>query len=228
MTIPNSADAHNQAPFRYDRSTVRALKRAISPERFGTYLKLAAGDRHQALQLYARNAAVGAAFHGPLQSLEVTLRNAIDEAMAAAYRSFWFDSPVLMDAERKSIVRASESLRREGKPRTSGDVIATVSLGFWVALLNKRYDATLWRTVLHECFDPTPARARLHSQLDSLRRLRNRIAHHEPILERNLRKDHDHILHILGLLSPPTVRWVEHHSRVLEVLAQPSRRLANF
>ena len=79
-----------------------------------------------------------------------------------------------------------------------------------------------------QCFNPRQDRRRVHDQLNRLRRLRNRIVHHEPILHWNLQADHDLILGLLGLLSPETKTWVEHHSRVLEVLALPVHRVDFF
>lgn len=228
MTIPNGHRARNPRPFRYDQPAVRALRRALSPERYATYLGLASGDRHQAFQLYVRNAALGSAFHGPLQTLEVTLRNAVHDAMTRAHNKFWFDSPLIRDPERESIDKATKSLRREGKPRTPGDVVAAVNLGFWVALFKRKYDTTLWRTVLYRSFDPRPPRPDLHQQLDRLRTLRNRIVHHEPILQRDLHADQDGIMWVLHMLSPETAAWVEHHSRVREELARSSHTIGRF
>ena len=228
MTIPSSPVESNQAPFRYSRSTIGALRRSISSPRFATYLRLASGDRHQALQLYTRNAAVGAAFHGPLQALEVTLRNAVHDIMAATHSSFWFDGPLLKGPEREAIAKATRSLRRGHKVRTPEDIVAALNFGFWVALFKRTYDTTLWRTVLYCSFEPTPPRPELHQQLDRLRTLRNRIVHHEPILQRDLHADHDGILWMLDMLSPATAAWVKHHSRVREELARSSRAIGRF
>ena len=229
MTIPpEQASSTSCSPFRYDGATIRALSATISKERFATYLRIGRGDRRRALQLYAYNAALGSAFHGPLQALEVTLRNAVHDAMTASHNGFWFDGPLIRDAEREAIDKATKSLQREGKPRTPGDVVAALNLGFWVALFKRKYDATLWRTVLHQSFNPTPSRFDLHEQLGRLRTLRNRIVHHEPILQRNLHADHNGILWVLNMLSAETATWVEYHSRVQEELARSSHTIVRF
>ena len=148
--------------------------------------------------------------------------------MTAAHNEFWFDSPLIRDPERETVDKATKSLRREGKTRTPGDVVAAVNLGFWVALFKKKYDTTLWRTELHRSFNPTPSRFDLHQQLDRLRTLRNRIVHHEPILQRDLHADHDGILWALNMLSPETAAWVEYHSRVRDELARSSHTIGRF
>ena len=228
MTIPPSQASHTPRPFPYDGATMRALCDAISKERFATYLRLANGDRRRALQLYTRNAALGAAFYGPLQALEVTLRNGVHHEMTSAHGTFWFDSRLLRRPQAEAVGMAKKELDWNRGPQLPGRVVAELSLGFWVALFARGCESDLWRPTLHRCFTPTPARNKLHRQLNDLRRLRNRIAHQEPILHRNLQADHGAILRVLGMLSPDMKAWVGHHSRVLDVLAQPAHRIDRF
>ena len=229
MTIPPSPVRRaTPGPFRYDGATMRKLVAAISKERFATYLQLAGGDRRRALQLYAHNAALGSAFHWPIQALEVTLRNAANDAMTMEDGIYWFDDPQLEQPQRDAVMAAKDKLDWEAGSQSPGRVVAELSLGFWVALFAKCYEETLWRTVLYRCFDPTPARRQLHKQLNGVRRLRNRVAHHEPILPRNLQADYETIMWVLNMLSPETAAWVEHHSRVREELARSSRSIGRF
>jgi len=68
--------------FSYTDDLLDELEASLSRERLGTYLDAAGGDRKGAIELYAWNTAVSAAFYGPLQGLEVTLRNAIHRRLA--------------------------------------------------------------------------------------------------------------------------------------------------
>ena len=61
------------------------LVAALSPERMSTYQRAVRGDREKALRLYTWNTAISAAFYGPLQGLEVTLRNAMHRQLAGCY-----------------------------------------------------------------------------------------------------------------------------------------------
>ena len=54
--------------------------------------------------------------------------------------------------------------------------------------------------------------------LNALRTVRNRIAHHEPVFARDLARDHERIVEVVGWITPGTRRWVEHHSRVPAIL----------
>ena len=58
------------------------------------------------------------------------------------------------------------------------------------------------------------ARRQAYGPLNDLRKLRNRIAHHEPIFARRLLEDHQRILDVTGWFSPPARTWIERHSRV--------------
>ena len=228
MTIPPSQPTRKDGTYPYNEDTTAALRRAISEERFATYLVLADDDASRALQLYARNIALGSAFHGPLQALEVTLRNAAHDNLTQEYGQSWFDTAPLADPQQKAIKKAKQSLQREPKPQSSGRVIAALNLGFWVALFARKYDATLWRSALHQCFGAGPSRGNVHDSLNRLRTLRNRVVHHEPILQRDLRADHRWIVWLLERLSPETASWVAHHSRVPDILDLSSPRMRRF
>ncbi|MFC4060299.1 hypothetical protein ACFOWE_18505 [Planomonospora corallina] len=66
---------------------------------------------------------------------------------------------------------------------------------------------------------PRPT-ARAPQDLYHLRKLRNRIAHYEPIHQRHLTADHTKLLRILSHISPETTDWVRANDRVPEVLAR--------
>lgn len=210
----------------YDGSSIARLQDTLSAERLSTYLRLASGDRERAMRIYTQNVALGSALYGPLQVLEVALRNAVNDVLSERYGGSWYNEPRLLKrVESEAARRATEKVQ---KKLTTGRVVAELNFGFWVALFARGYDATLWRTHLHDLFTPKPNRRNLHGQLNRLRSLRNRVAHHEPILQRDLRTDYEKIIWILGMLSPDAASWTEHHSRVLEVLAMNYDHISRF
>ena len=227
LTVASPAVAHQ--PFVYSDAMMHGLVSTITSERFATYLR-SAGDELSAIQLYAWNAAVSAAFYGPLQTLEVTLRNAVHHVMAANHGPFWFDQGrLLRNFEANAVSKAKERIQRLGVQFTPGRVVAELSFGFWVALFANVYDTSLWRADLHRIFRPrVKERQNLHGSLDRLRTLRNRVAHHEPIFHRNLSDDYSRIRDILGLLSASSLDWLDHHSRVLDVLGTQPKNTVSF
>ncbi|HEX9835947.1 MAG TPA: IS256 family transposase [Alphaproteobacteria bacterium] len=98
-----------------------------------------------------------------------------------------------------------------------------LSFGFCVAMLGPRYDASLWRPALRHAFPHRPKsveRKPIQKTLNSIRRLRNRVAHDEPILDRNLIADHNDIIQLVSWICPETANWVLTHSRALDVIAK--------
>ncbi|GAA0589900.1 Abi family protein [Caenispirillum bisanense] len=220
--------------FVYADDVLDDIERSLSPERFARYLNATQGNRKAAVHLYTWNTAVSAAFYGPLQGLEIALRNAMHRHLSAVYGTDWYDNPAagLDQGATKQIADAKNKLK--GKYTVDAPhIVASLSFGFWVALLGRggkfdqseskaNYEMTLWRPALRAAFTTeAPLKRRdAHEPLDYLRTLRNRIAHHEPIFERHLEKDHDGILQITGWLSPSSRDWIAHHSRVPALLRQ--------
>lgn len=113
------------------------LEVSLSAERFGTYLSAAGGDRADAVRLYTWNTAVSAAFYGPLQALEVALRNAMNRELATVYGQAWYDNPKV-GLDSGCIARVEQTkrdLRKDKYPDDPPHVIASLSFGFWVSLL---------------------------------------------------------------------------------------------
>lgn len=207
--------------------------KSISCERFSTYLASADGDHAIALRNYAWNTAISAAFYGPLQCLEIALRNAMHLELSRKYGPAWFDNrdARLNKGAQKKIAEAKKTARyRNGNMIEVPKVVAALPFGFRVSLIDSGgrrdsngdadydYEETLWRPSLHRVFPRGLARREIHKTLNYRREFRNRIAHHEPIFKRHLSRDHERILEITGWISPETAAWIRHHSRVEELL----------
>lgn len=206
-------------PLIWSGAQIDAIERAVSSERFARYL-VPASDRSGALEWYRWNLALSAAFYGPLQCLEVSLRNAVHDRLAPNYGDSWYaHASLLTSRDRETGRQAVDRVAATGKPVTPGRVIAELSFGFWVGLFANVYDTTLWRTDLYRVFSPRPRRRELHDKLDRLRTLRNRIAHHEPIYQRNLVDDYRRVCEVVRAVSPELCAWMEFNSQALDVLA---------
>ncbi|MDD2760665.1 MAG: Abi family protein [Methylomonas sp.] len=221
--------------FHFNDEILAALETSLSPERIETYIQATNGDKEQALRLYTWNTAVSAAFYGPLQGLEVALRNAMHRQLDLKYGSDWYDnSKCGLDAGALNRIDEAKHKLKIGRYRIDPPhIIAELPFGFWVSLLGKggrprqpetakrNYDMTLWRPALYKAF-PNSKRSRsdTHNPLDYLRTLRNRIAHHEPIFTRHLRKDYQSIIEVTEWICPKTAEWIRHHSRVESLLNQ--------
>ncbi|GAA1696110.1 hypothetical protein ACFTSF_06365 [Kribbella sp. NPDC056951] len=177
---------------------------ALSQARLRPYVEKASGDLTAAAELYWWNVDISAAFYAPLQCFEVALRNAVHSQLVLSYgRVDWWAIAPLQEVSQRLVgaaCRQAASAPREG---TADDVVTELTLGFWVALLSRRYDRTLWVPHLHEAFPHYRGpRRRLHEELETIRLFRNRIMHHEPIHYRHLEADHRTILRVLRYVSP--------------------------
>lgn len=200
-------------PYPYTAAAEDALVQVLSTDRFATYLARADGDRTNALRWYMWNAAVSATLHGPLHLLEVTLRNAVHDRLAQHRSPMWFDLPDPLRApEAQQVSEARGYLVERAEAPTAGKIVAELSFRFWVGMFSRKYDR-LWTSELATIFHPRPIRHELHTKLDRLRTLRNRIAHHEPILQRHLSRDLADIREIVGALSSEALDWLDWHER---------------
>jgi len=78
----------------------------------------------------------------------------------------------------------------------------------------------LWVPALINAFPHFQGRrGDLHKSLEELRRLRNRIAHHEALVNRDLATDHWTVLEILGYIEPDAKEWLKHESTITNLLA---------
>jgi hypothetical protein len=199
----------------------------LSSARFKPYLDRCAGDLGKAERLYWWNVEVSSAFYTPLHCLEDCLRNALHAELAARHeRADWWAVAALDDDGKQQVATARNKCGpRRGRIGGADDIVAELSLGFWVSLLGQRYDQEFWRPALHRAFRPgyTGRRDALHKNLDHLRRFRNRIMHHEPVYHRRLEADHQRIYELVGYLVPEMVDRLKVVDRVPAALVLDPR-----
>ena len=124
--------------FAFDEDILDALVASLSPERIATYMAAAGGDREKVMRLYTWNTAVSAAFYGPLQGLEVALRNAMHRSLAAHYGPGLVRQPGL-PVRRPCTASATPRTHSGGTAIWSirRIVVAALPFGFWGALLGR-------------------------------------------------------------------------------------------
>lgn len=192
---------------------------AISHERFSRYLDWAGNDREAAIELYGLNTRLSEALYTSLQTLEVVLRNRIHSVLADSRGEQWFDASmglVVGPHQPEQVAKAIESIRKEGKVVTPGCVVSSLTFSFWTTMFNKDYEV-LWQRVLHRIVGPGAPkglrRKNFSGTLTRVRILRNRIAHHEPIIGWDLRGHHARMLEMIEWLSVPAADWCRSHDR---------------
>lgn len=205
----------SQRQFAYSKSQIDSLKKGISLDRFATYLKMANGDEVKAIREYERNTALSEAMYGVLQGFEIVLRNSLHYTMSTwTGRPDWYDHITLEPSEMDSIAKAKSKITRKGNPVTVPRVVSELTFGFWSSLTARHYSQRFWIPCLHKAF---PCRSLGHKEaftrLDSIRFLRNQVAHHECILGRNLEQDYANIIEAAGWICQDTATWIKETTR---------------
>jgi hypothetical protein len=214
-------------PFSADE--LRELPGVISAPRFATYLQAAGNDRAAALRLYHWNLMVSAAFIVPLQVCEVAARNGVVEVLEKVHGANWPWSNGFI----RSLPRARQGYDPERDLRevasrmpTSGKVVAELKFAFWEKLFTVGQDARLWLPHLRTSFPgidaatPIPrARAEAHEALRQVRKLRNRIAHHEPIFTRDIAREYRRLHDVIHWRSPVAAAWMDRMQGVTALIA---------
>lgn len=216
-----------------EKDIVSAVKSSLSPGRMSTY-ETAAGvvtdDDMAALDLYGWNADVSGALLTPLHICEVVVRNAVAEALTTVYGPRWPWESVF-EVSLPDIKGPHYNPRRELQTQrrhaaTPGKVIPELSFMFWQSMFTKRHDSRLWASHLFTVL-PNVDRSKtvkqnresIHQKMDQLRKLRNRIAHHEPIFNRNLVDDIAVTLELIGFRCTITQTWLMSTERARAIIS---------
>jgi hypothetical protein len=161
---------------------LQEIERAVSRERLKRYLTATAQNLGEAISLYEQNAALAEMTFGLLHCLEVTVRNSMHDRLTAHFGTpRWFRAAPLSTYSQDKI---NAAIHDAGGPMASpGKVVAELMFGFWTDLTAQRYHWSLWQPCLSAAFPNVRlARPLIHRRLEDIRWLRNRVAHHEPIM----------------------------------------------
>jgi hypothetical protein len=132
---------------------------------------------------------ISQSFYPILAVLEVGLRNSIDYQLTRKFNDDkWFDNHEFVKiASRFHIDRISQArtnIMSEKKAITPGRIISELSFGFWTSLFDLKFEMTLWknlRLAFSNCPKDVRKRKTMSSKFNGIRKLRNRIFHHEAI-----------------------------------------------
>jgi hypothetical protein len=191
----------------------------LSAPRFATYLEAASGNTGRALDLYAWNARVASALMLPAHFAEITTRNAVSEALSSVYGAQWPWNQAFIRTlpdPQGPVYRPRQDLRAvAGRHQTTGKVIADLKFVFWQSMCTSRHDGRLWSPHLLGLYPYAPAQAtakdlrlRIYQDLEAIRSLRNRVAHHEPIFARALDDDLAKMVDLVAIRSGHAGSWV--------------------
>ena len=214
----------------FSRVHLADIPHIISEPRFATYLRHCNNDREKALRLYQWNLEISSAYVVPLHLLEVSVRNAVVEALEKVHTSNW--------PWTQGFVRSLPNSRQGYNPRknlnkvairqpTVGKVVAELNFVFWEKMFTSRHDSRIWDAHIQSSFphasmtlNAQQIRAHIHNDIRDIRQLRNRIAHYEPIFSRNLKDDYEKIHRLVSWRCQTTSDWLDEIQTVTKLIEQ--------
>ncbi len=208
-------------------TTIHAVKKSLSPARMTTY-EAATANEAEALMLYVWNAQVSAALLMPLHICEVVMRNTVSEALEATYGHRWpwsqgFERSLPNPPVGYNSCHDLHAARRTSD--TTGKLIPELKFVFWQKMFTSRHDTRLWDRYLFNVLpnvdqnkSASTIRQSVYQDLEVIRTLRNRIAHHEPIFNRNLAADFQLIENLIKLRCRLTADWMVKHQQALSMI----------
>ena len=174
----------------------------ISLDRLSSYRYNDSDDLSLILSRYIYNVQISESFYPIIAALEVALRNRLYNAVAELKGQNWLleeinQQIILSDNERNILLEAYKKVKRKHNSPSIGTIIAELTFGFWVNLCKKSYKNSLWDkqdffSNVFPDFDnyfssPTWDKTKvIFPELKEILRLRNRIFHHEIIINNKI------------------------------------------
>lgn len=203
-------------------------RRWLSEERYDRFRSACGGDHGSTARFYEWHAVLSMACFGLIHHFEVLVRNAIDSTLGAGQpqapiKETWLvDFDTLRPDGIRQVITAIDRLEKR-RDVTRGRVVAGLSFAFWADLFGRHYE-DLWRQRLHAAF-PFGAlpRTALSTRMRRIRQFRNRIAHHDSLLDQDVPALLDDMLEIAGWIDPFARAWLEAQTGAAEIARQLSR-----
>lgn len=203
------------------------LEGAIQAERIARHLPAAGGSQRRAFEYYTWNLLLCESFVSSLHYAEVVCRNSLNKGLIARAGDEWFDNATLrgiLDQRfRGELDEAIFKERRQHRDRlTAHHVVSALTFGFWEHPATKRFERYLWARGIQPLFPAAPKGKTyedLHALIESVRRWRNRIAHHRAIFDKGPMRKHQEALDLIGWCCPETSTYVASVSKVPAAIA---------
>ncbi len=206
-----------------------SFRQCVSKPRLEAYRQAPSDRLEDLVDRYFWNLDLCEALYPAFHLLEVGLRNELDRLFCAITGDdSWFFDQAFVRPREYNTARKTEQ-RIQGRVMR-GKLIAELSFGYWTSLFRRHYHNTnppIWDDAFFKSspYSPFPGapnrwrnRKALGRRFNSIRKLRNRVFHHEPIWNRsNLREEYDDILEAIGWISLELRDALERYCRFPDV-----------
>lgn len=167
----------------------------LSHARLRRYTESCNNDKDNTIKLYKLNIKLSQRIYAHLGVFEVVLRNKIDARLQYYFKSNNYLLQELGDAgsflnishkknyHKEALNKTISDLRKANKPIIHDRLIASLCFGFWTELFGKYTYNALNSNLIHVFHKKAHGTTRsiILNHLNTIRKQRNRIAHHEPL-----------------------------------------------
>ncbi|WP_289067288.1 hypothetical protein [uncultured Alistipes sp.] len=210
------------------------FKKVFSTQRMERYYTAYPDDENKALAHYQANIQLSSSFYACLSVFEVALRNALNRELTTLFgRDDWYkvlSTRPGLNGLNYYITEAQRHISKRGEIVNASKIVAELTFGFWVSLMNSQYEKILWHD-LRRAFPYMPKvrrkRKNISAPLNNFRAFRNRVFHNEPICWNKdyIENIHQDILEVLGWINKEIPGWLAEFDTVNDVLKQISEKL---
>lgn len=215
----------------FTQAQLQRIEIALGTKRLSRYLPPAQGNSDLAMRLYLWNLEISEAFQMPLHFAEIVCRNAIHSSLLHHLGATWYSDPKFQNAnviqgrfsdELQQAVAVEQSVH--GANMTADHVVSALTFGFWEHLTTIRFQRLLWKRGIRHAFPGAYAENKTLSDINqliqSVRRWRNRIAHHQAIFDKTPTAKYQDTIRLIKWVCVDTGRWVESGAAVSQVISQ--------
>ena len=205
--------------------SITDLHASLPAARLRYFMRASGFDPVRAQKLHDWNEEIGAALFGPLQRIELALRTRTNRAFTAAYGAEWYNATKFRQAahhaDRVSIAEARNRVVAAASDISAEAIMSKATFGLCVGLLRPTYNPDVWSKHLRSAFPllpPTEGREDLAKRASQAASLRNQIDHHEPLIGRDLSRDHSRLLELLDRIDIALATRARADQRVQQLL----------
>lgn len=202
-----------------------SLINLFSINRLDSYKYAADDTDYTVIERYLYNIEISKSLYPLLSILEVSLRNRLNQAIETTVKSDWLlnelqQQDILRNNEYNKLLAAKQKLIKKGHVTISkDDLIAELSLGFWIHLCTKYYKTKLWHTqgffrivfADYPDFSEFDKLSKVFPILQLMLKIRNRIFHHEIIINHphGIENCYNDLRTLLGYISKDGLQYLD-------------------
>jgi hypothetical protein len=210
------------------------MEKVFSTERMRKYFENYPADEAKAIRHYQLNISVSESLYPILCLFEVSLRNSLNRELCGKYGTAdWYlalSTQPGLKALNNEVTLAKRHITKRGETITASKVVAELTLGFWVRILNAEYERILWKDLRRAFPYMAKSERKRHNvsaPINKIRDFRNRIFHHEPVLWNieKVEQIHSDIYKVCGWISKDLPEFIKYIDRFPDTIAMAKNEL---